>query len=150
MPPAPFTESTTQPAGEALRLQGRVNDAAGLLDEAAERRLADRLRTLEDRTGHQMVVVTAPSLGGKDIAEYTLDLARRWGIGREGHDDGVVVLVAPGERRVRIEVGRGLEKTLPFAVCYTVIQHDMLPRFTSGDFAGGLDHGTASLIAKLI
>ncbi|HUD30730.1 MAG TPA: TPM domain-containing protein [Novosphingobium sp.] len=146
----PFAESTRQAAGEELRLQGRVNDAAGVLDEATERRLADRLRALEDRTGHQMLIVTAPSLGGTEISEYAFDLANRWGVGRKGHDDGVVVLVAPRERKVRIEVGRGLEKTLPFPVCYAVIRDDMLPRFKSGDFAGGLDHGVDSLVAKLI
>jgi uncharacterized protein len=78
-PPRPptFTKSTSQPGGEALRLQGRVNDAAGLLPGDVERRLDSRLAALEAATGHQLVVVTVASLGEEDIADYTLYLGRR-------------------------------------------------------------------------
>ncbi|MCJ2185366.1 TPM domain-containing protein [Novosphingobium beihaiensis] len=145
----PFTESTAQPAGEALHLQGRVNDAASILDFETESRLTAQLQTLEKKTGHQMVVVTVRSLGGEEIANYTRTLANRWGISRKGHDDGVVILVAPNERKVRIAVGYGLEKVLTNAACSDVIQSDMIPRFRAGDFAGGIEAAVASLSAKL-
>ncbi|MFC0202869.1 TPM domain-containing protein [Novosphingobium soli] len=146
---APFTESIEQAPGEPIRLQGRVSDAAGELGADAERMLAIRLQALEQATGHQMVVVTIPSLNGADIADYTLALARRWGIGRKGPDDGVVVLLAPNDRKVRIEVGKGLEASLSDRFCWHVIQRDMLPRFKENDFAGGLQRGVTALADKV-
>ncbi|MEJ2459598.1 MAG: TPM domain-containing protein, partial [Novosphingobium sp.] len=135
--------------GEALRLQGRVNDDANILDFETKARLSARLRTLEEKTGHQMVVVTVPSLGGEEIASFTRTLANRWGIGRKGYDDGVVILVAPNERKVRIAVGYGLEKALTNAFCAHVIETDMVPRFRTGDFAGGIEGAITSLSAKM-
>lgn len=148
-PARPVAESSTQPAGEELRLQGRVNDAAGVLDVAVEQRLTAQLQALEAATGHQMVVVTTPSLGGEEISRYSLALGRRWGIGRREQNDGVIVLLAPAERKVRIEVGSGLEKTLTDPLCKEIIEHDMLPLFKQDDMAGGLERGVASLTAKL-
>lgn len=145
----PFSESTTQPPGEALRLQGRVNDAAGILRADVEAQLSTRLQSLEEKTGHQMVVVTTPSLGGETIELYTRALGNRWGIGRKNDNDGVVILVAPQERKTRIEVGRGLEKLLTNTVCAEVIQQDMLPHFRKGDFGAGLEAAVASLSVKL-
>lgn len=81
-PAQPIAESSTQPSGEELRLQGHVNDAAGVLDAAVEQRLTAQLQALEITTGHQMVVVTTHSLGGEEISRYSLALGRRWGIGR--------------------------------------------------------------------
>lgn len=145
----PFVESTSQPAGDALKLQGWVSDAAGVLDAAGEEKLATRLAALEKATHHQMVVVTTPSLGGRDIGAYTLQLARRWGIGRQDWNDGVVILLAPNDRKVRIEVGSGLEKALPDAFCKQVIEQEMLPRFKRNDFVGGLERGVAAVSRKI-
>ncbi|EIZ77371.1 hypothetical protein WSK_4065 [Novosphingobium sp. Rr 2-17] len=145
----PFVESSVQQVGEDLRLQGRVNDAAGILDFKTEQALADKLLALETRTHHQVVVATTPSLGKQDISTYTLAVARRWGIGRKGHNDGVVIMVAPNERKVRIEVGYGLEKVLTNQVCGQIIGQNMVPRFKLGDFPKGLQDGVDALIVKL-
>lgn len=145
----PFAESTTQPAGEPLVLQGRVNDAAGILSAAVEERLTRKLAALEVRTKHQLVVATTPSLSGKEIAEYSLETARRWGIGRKRYNDGVVLLVAPNDRKVRIEVGYGLEKTLTNPESQRIIDEAMLPDFREGRLAQGIEAGTDVLIAKL-
>jgi uncharacterized protein len=96
-----------------------------------------------------MVVVTVPALSGRDVADFTRDLANEWGIGRKGYDDGVVVLVAPNERKVRIAVGYGLEGTLTHEVCRQIIDTAMLPRFRHRDIPGGIEAGTDALIVRL-
>lgn len=92
--------------------EGRVTDDAKVLSDAQKQQIAARLADFERLTGHQMVVVTTPSLGGQDIALYATNLANKRGIGRRGVDDGILLLVAPNERKVRIAVGRGLESIL--------------------------------------
>lgn len=133
----------------AVALAGRVTDAANVLDPAQEALLTVKLQDLERRTKHQMAIVTVPSLDGQDIAAYTRNLANTWGIGRKGYDDGVVLLVAPSERQVRIAVGYGLESVLTHEVCQQIIDGSMLPRFRSGDLIGGIEAGTDALIARL-
>ena len=96
-----------------------------------------------------MVIVTAPTLAGQDVATFTRKLGNDWGIGRKGVNDGVVLLVAPNERKVRISVGYGLEKTLSHAACQEIVDRRMLPRFREGDLPGGIDAGTDALIARL-
>jgi uncharacterized protein len=96
-----------------------------------------------------MVVVTVPTLGGRDVADYTRDLSNNWGIGRKGYNDGVVLLVAPVEHKVRIAVGYGLERKLTHDVCQGIIEQTMLPRFREGDVPGGIEAGTDALIAHL-
>lgn len=142
--------SVAQPASSSeLALIGPVTDAADILPWMNEVALTRQLAELERRTGHQLVVVTVPSLGGEDVAAYTLRHANRWGIGRKGYDDGVVLLVAPNERRVRIEVGRGLEQTLSNHMCSTILQEQVLPRFRDGDLAAGIEAGVTSLVQRL-
>lgn len=136
-------------APASLALTGRVTDAADLLTPAQEASLSAKLERLERTTHHQMVVVTVPSLGGSDIATFTTNLANRWGIGRKGHDDGVVLLVAPNEKKVRIAVGYALEKTLTDAACKQIIQEQMLPNFRKGDLPRGIEAGADALIARL-
>ena len=92
----------------AVPLAGRVTDTAHILSPQEQATLSGRLAKLEQKTQHQLVVVTVPSLDGRDVANYTRDLANSWGIGRKGYDDGVFLLVAPKERKVQIAVGYGL------------------------------------------
>lgn len=132
----------------AIALAGRVTDAADILDQAQEAALSAQLEEFERRTKHQLVIVTAPSLGGRDINDFTRDLANSWGIGREQEDDGVVLLVAPRERKVRIAVGYGLEKILTHEVCSQIITDRMLSRFRIGDLPGGIAAGTEDLIKR--
>jgi uncharacterized protein len=138
--------STAQPK---LALPGRVTDAANLLDAAQEAELSRRLEELERATGHQMVVVTVTTLGGEDVSTYTRQLGNAWGIGRAGENDGVILLVAPTERKVRIEVGSGLEKTLPNNLCHRIIQDEILPHFRRGDFPRGIEAGAKALAEQL-
>lgn len=133
----------------ALALSGRVTDAAHVLSAEETVRLTLQLQEFERSTKHQMVVVTVPTLGGVEIAKFTRKLANHWGIGRKGHNDGVVVLVAPTEQKIRIAVGYGLEGTLTKAVCQQVIVEKMLPHFRQNDFGGGIEAGIDALIARL-
>ena len=130
-------------------LTGRVVDRAGLLPAAEETRLAGKAQALDRATGHQLVVVTVPSLGGHKIEDYARDLGNHWGIGRKGVDDGVLIVVAPTERHVRIAVGKGLETTLTDAEAQRIIDRDMLPAFRSGDFVGGVDGGVTDVVHEL-
>ena len=142
----------TPPAVSAppgLALAGWVTDAADVLTPTQEANLSTKLQRLERTTHHQMVVVTVPSLGGSEIASFTRNLANRWRVGRKGHNDGVVVLVAPNERQVRIAVGYGLERTLTNALCKQIIDEQMLPHFEKGDLPRGIEAGVDSLIARL-
>ena len=138
-----------QTASASVALLGRVSDHAHILSPSDEEALTERLETLEQKTQHQMVVVSVNSLEGEDIARFTLKLANAWGIGRAKYDDGVVLLVAPNERKVRIEVGYGLEETLTDEVCKRILDEHMLPHFRQQDFMGGIEAGTDALIEAL-
>src|SRR5258705_2078361 len=141
--------ATTPAALPALPLAGRVTDAAHILSAEQVAKLTAKLEQLEVATHHQMVIATVPTLGGRDVADFTKDLSNSWEIGRKGFNDGVVLLVAPNERKVRIAVGYGLEKTLTHAVCQQIIDNAMVPRFRHGDLVGGIEAGTDALIARL-
>ena len=130
-------------------LTGRVTDAAHILSPEQVSRLTVKLEQLERTTKHQLVLTTVPSLGGLDVADFTRDLANKWGIGRKGYNDGVVLLVAPNEMKVRIAVGYGLEKTLTHEVCQQIIDGSMLPRLRKGDLPGGIEAGADALITRL-
>lgn len=130
-------------------LTGRVVDDARLLSPATEQRLSNELAALEDRTGHQLVVATVPDLQGYEIEDYGYQLGRAWALGRKGVDDGAILLVAPGERKVRVEVGYGLEPVLTDALSSLIIQRKVLPAFRDGDMEKGVVDGTEALIAQL-
>ncbi len=130
-------------------LSGRVVDTAGMMTRAQAEALQARLAAHEASSSDQIVVATVPNLQGYEIADFANRLARHWGIGREGENNGVVLLVARDERQVRIEVGYGLEGTLTDALSRIVIENDILPRFRSGDFAGGIDAGADAVVAIL-
>lgn len=130
-------------------LKDRVTDLAGILSQDQEARISKQLEGLEAQTGHQFVVASVPSLHGQPIERFSLDLANRSGIGRQGYNDGVVLLIAPNERRVRIEVGLGLENVLTNARCEKVIQEQILPKFRAGDLPGGIEAGVSAIIADL-
>jgi len=130
-------------------LTGRVVDTADLIPADAEAKLAGRLAAVEAQSKHQFVVVTVKSLGGHAIEDYGLTLGNHWGIGRKGVNDGVLLLVAPGERKVRIEVGYGLEKALTNAEAGRIISADILPRFKAGQMAQGIAAGSESVIREI-
>ncbi|MFN4240895.1 MAG: TPM domain-containing protein [Erythrobacter cryptus] len=130
-------------------LTGRVVDAADLLPPEVEARLAAKLEALEAQSQRQLVVATVPDLNGYDIADYGYQLGRFWGLGDKERNDGALLLVAPNERKVRIEVGYGLEGYLTDALSALIIQNTILPAFRNGDFAGGIEAGTDAIIAQL-
>ena len=134
-----------------LVLSGRVVDAAKLLTAAQVQRLSADSEKLERETHHQLVVVTTPSLGGRDVGAYARDLANRWHLGRRGYNDGVVLLVAPNEHKVRIAVGYGLERQLTNATCKHILETAVLPHFRQipSDFGAGIEAGTDALIEHL-
>jgi uncharacterized protein len=131
------------------KLSGRIVDEAGLLNQAVEARLDAKLADLEAKTRIQVVVVTLPSLQGYDIADYGYQLGRHWGIGQKGKDNGALLIVAPTERKVRIEVGYGLEGTMTDAVSRLIIDNAILPRFRAGDFSGGIERGVDDVVQVL-
>jgi uncharacterized protein len=138
------------PTGPQLpALTGRVVDEADLLPPAQEATLNQKLARVEREVGPHFVVVTIPTLQGYPIEEYGVQLGRRWGIGSKERNDGLLLIVAPSERKVRIEVGYGLERrvTDPFAA--KVIREDILPRFHAGRFPEGIEAASDALISRL-
>ena len=130
-------------------LTGRVVDAAELLDPAAEAALKQKLAAFEAKFSDQIVVATIPDLQGYDIADYANRLARQWAIGQKKPDNGVVLLVARDDHKVRIEVGYGLEGTLTDALSQLIIQNDILPSFKAGDFPTGIEKGVDGILQVL-
>ncbi len=125
---------------------GKVNDFANVLDATDRDALETRLAELERATSAEVAVVTIPTLGGRPLEEYATNLFNTWGIGKAGRDNGVLVLVAVEERRMRIEVGYGLEGVLPDGLAGAVIRESFLPRFRAGDYRTGILDGTARVI----
>ena len=138
-----------QQAVEASGPSGRVVDDADLLPPETEQRLSARLQQVERELGPQFVVVTVPDLHGSPIEDYSLDLARRWGIGHRDRNDGLMLLVAPNERKVRIEVGYGLERRITDPYADKVIREQLLPAFREARYAEGIERGAAALIERL-
>ena len=130
-------------------LTGRVVDKAELLSPAAEQKLTDELAALEQKTGHQLVVATLPDLQGYEIEDYGYQLLRTWRIGRKGENDGAVLIVAPNQRKVRVEVGYGLEPVLTDALSSLIIQRTMLPAFKAGNYERGVIDGSEAIIAQI-
>lgn len=131
------------------KLTGRVVDAAGILSPEARARIDRKIKAHEDRTGDQLVVATVPSLQDLTVEDYANRLARSWGIGQKKTNNGVLLLVAPKERKVRIEVGYGLEGALTDALSKTIITSAITPRFRQGDFSGGVEAGVDAILPIL-
>ncbi len=130
-------------------LTGRVVDEAGLLDVAKRTEIEAKLAALEKKTTDQLVVVTVRSLQGRTIEEYGYRLGRAWAIGQKDKNNGVLLIVAPNERKVRVEVGYGLEGALPDAISNLIIQNVILPRFKANDYPGGIARGVDEIIKVL-
>jgi uncharacterized protein len=136
-------------AAQAPRLGSAVRDEADLLLPAQEARLTEIMHAAERRTHHQLGIATVTSLAGQDVDAYSLAFAERWALGRRGHDDGVMLLVAPNERKMRIEVGRGLEGVLTDEICAAILRDEVAPPFEKGDFARGIAAGVQAILARL-
>ncbi len=134
---------------DAPFLSGRVTDNAEVLSAATRQRLSERLKAHEDRTGDQIAVLTVPALEGESIEEYAVKVFAAWKLGRKGRDNGILVIVAPKDRRMRIEVGYGLEGTLTDLAAGRIIRNVMTPRFKAGDYNGGIEAGVQAILDLL-
>ena len=130
-------------------LTGRVVDAANIIPPDEESALDAVLAAHEAKTTNQVVVATVPSLGGQAIEDYGVALGRAWGIGQAEKNNGAILLVAPNEREVRIEVGYGIEGELTDALSRLIIEGSILPRFRANDMAGGIRRGVEDMVAVL-
>ncbi|NIJ07551.1 uncharacterized protein FHS31_001147 [Sphingomonas vulcanisoli] len=128
---------------------GLVTDAANILPADRKTALEQKLEAFQQQTGRQLVVATIPDLAGDDIADYGYKLGRTWGVGLKGADNGAILIVAPKERQVRIEVGTRLEPVLTDAFSSVIIQTKIVPAFKAGDMPGGIEAGTDALIQQL-
>jgi len=146
---APAAEAKSADCRGVPALTGRVVDNADILSPAAETRLTSKLAALERRTSDQVVVATVRNLGGRTIEEMGMRFGNCWGIGQKRLDNGVVILLATGERKLRIEVGRGLEGLLTDARAQAVIDGAMAPRLRLRDYDGAVEAGVARIDALL-
>jgi len=130
-------------------LGGRVVDDANILDPPTRAALDQKLADLEAKTTDQLVVVTLKSLQGTSIEDFGVQLGRAWRIGQRDKNNGVLLIVAPSERKVRIEVGYGLEGTLTDAVSKLIIENAIVPRFRANDVPGGVTRGVDDIVSVL-
>ena len=138
--------STSAVAQTLPKPAGRVTDLANVIDAGTEAQIAARLDQLERQTSSEVAVVTVPSLGGVPVDDYAVRLFKEWGIGQAKQDNGVLVLVAPSEREMRIEVGYGLEGILPDGLAGQIIREQFIPRFRDNDYNGGIRDGVARVV----
>ena len=130
-------------------LTGRIVDQAGIMSLQSRSELEAKLKGLEDKSSIQVVVATVKSLEGNDIETYANQLFRNWKLGEAKKNNGVLLLVAPNEHKVRIEVGYGLEGTLTDALSSVIISSAMVPRFKAGDFSSGIERGVDGIVSVL-
>ena len=132
-----------------LKLTGRVVDSAQMIEAQTESRITALLEAHERATTNQIVVVTVPDLQGDSIESFGYQLGRRWGIGQKDKNNGALLIIAKSERKIRIEVGYGLEGELTDAISSDIIYSVIRPRFRSGDFDGGIEAGVSAMIQAL-
>jgi uncharacterized protein len=131
------------------KLTGRVVDTADMLPPSDEAALAGKLEALERASSRQLVVATVPDLQGYPVEDYGYQLGRAWGIGQKGTNNGIILLVSKNDRKIRIEVGYGLEPVITDAFSSSVIADKITPAFKAGDFPGGINAGVDALIGQL-
>ena len=129
--------------------RGYVNDTAGLLSPAVKAQLENFLAGFRRSDSTQIAVLTVPSLEGEDLEGYSVRVAQSWGIGQKGQDNGALLLVAEAERAVRIEVGYGLEDRLTDLLAGRIVDQEIIPRFKTGDFDGGISAGVQAMAAAV-
>jgi uncharacterized protein len=138
--------STIAVAIDVPPLRGRVNDYATVMSQEQVKSLESRLTQFEQETGHQVAVLTIPTLDGEDIEGFSIRVAENWKVGKKGFDNGVILVVAVKDRRLRLEVGYGLEGVLPDAIAKQITSNYIVPRFRSQDYAGGIIAGIDAVL----
>jgi uncharacterized protein len=141
--------ASAQPLQPVPALEARVTDRTGTLPPASLRALEAKLARFEAAKGAQVAVLIVPTTEPEAIEQYAIRVVDAWRLGREASDDGVLLLVAKDDRRLRIEVGRGLEGALTDLACKRIIEETIVPRFRGGDFAGGIEAGLDRILAVI-
>lgn len=131
------------------QLTGPVVDQADILPPDAEARIAQKLVALKAQSQRQVTVVTLASLEGYEISDYGYRLGRHWGLGDKARNDAAILIIAPNDRKLRIEVGYGLEPVLTDGLSFLIINRQIVPRFKAGDMPGGVEAGTDAIIQQL-
>ena len=144
-----LSATTALAAPSFPELTGRVVDNAGLLSSSQRQTITRQLAAHEDNTSNQIVIVTLKSLQGYDIADYGVRLGRHWGIGQAEKNNGVLLIVAPRQRKLRIEVGYGLEARLTDALSKHIIDNEIVPHFKKKNYAEGIQAGVNAIVAVL-
>jgi len=129
---------------------GFVVDQANILSESEEAQLTQKLQALKDQSNREFAVATIADLQGYDIADYGYQLGRAWGVGNEGKDDGLLLIIAPNERTMRIEVGYGLEGIITDGLSGQIIRNDITPFFKQGNMFAGIDAGVNAIGSQLL
>jgi uncharacterized protein len=130
-------------------LAGRVNDTARMIPAEVRDRIEGELAAVEKQTGAQVAVLTIDSLDGEVLEDYSVKVVQTWKLGRKGVDDGVLLLIAKSDRKLRIEVGYGLESKLTDAQCGLILDEVVRPAFRDGDFGGGVEAGVNAIVAAI-
>ncbi len=136
-------------AAELPTLTGRVVDGANVIEPDTRAAITRQLEEFEKKSSDQVVVVTVPSLDGEDIETYSNRLYRHWALGQKQENNGILLVVAPNDRKVRIEVGYGLEGTMTDLLSKLIIENSIIPGFRSGDYSGGISRGVGDIIQVL-
>jgi uncharacterized protein len=134
---------------EVPKLQGRITDLAGILTPDQVATLDSRLQQLENTDSTQVAVLTIPSLEGESLEAYTMQVVDAWKLGKKERDNGVLLFIAKNDRKVRIEVGYGLEQGLTDATSSQIIRNEITPAFRAGNFYGGIDAGISGIIQAI-
>ncbi|HSN44847.1 MAG TPA: TPM domain-containing protein, partial [Casimicrobiaceae bacterium] len=136
-------------AADVPFMSGRIVDNAELLPRATREKIGATLAAHESATGNEIAVLTVPTLDGESIEGSATRVFDAWKLGKKGNDNGVLLIVVPQDRRLRIEVGYGLEGTLPDVVASRIIRDVMTPAFKGGDYDRGIGDGVAAIVATL-
>ena len=131
------------------RPEGYVSDYAGMFSDSTRARLEQELRDFEEKTSNQVLVATFPSLQGEVLENYSIRLAEAWKPGQKGKDNGAILLVFKEDRKIRIEVGYGLEGVLTDARCKLIVENEIAPRFRAGDYEGGIERGVTAILSAI-
>lgn len=142
--------ATASAHAEWPRPAGFVNDFASVVSPRTKAALETVLSSFEKQTGNEVAVATLPSLEGRPIEDAAPDLYKQWGIGKKGKDNGVLFLIAPGERKARIEVGYGLEGAINDALAGRLLDEEVIPRFKAGDIDAGIAAGTVAIVRTIV
>jgi uncharacterized protein len=135
---------------EVPALRGRVNDYAGLLPSTKAQEIEERLAQFEKETGHQIAVLTVPGLEGDALEDFSIRVAENWKIGQKGFDNGAILVIAHKDRKLRIEVGYGLEGVLPDAIASRIIREVIVSRFRENNYSGGIEAGVDAILKAAI